>query len=206
MYVFGNNDSPDLPVLGVSWSDAVMFCNWQSWKLDLKPCYEISEWKPPEPPQNNQKFHDPYAVLPKHLRTPFAVNWRQDANGVRLPTPSEWEYACRALTTTKYSFGDEEIDLLKYGWFAANSTGRTHEVRAKLCNAWGLFDMHGNVWEWCGGPNSGSFRTTRGGGWDDAASDCQSWNGFETDSKMRDANLGFRVAVGPLSKAEVEGK
>jgi formylglycine-generating enzyme required for sulfatase activity len=121
------------------------------------------------------------------------VNWHEvvafcgklsDDEGVeyRLPTEAEWEYACRAGTTTAYSFGDDTSRLGKYAWYEDNSTYSTHPVGKKRPNAWGLYDMHGNVEEWCQdwygdydlqvvsnptGPASGRIRVLRGGAFSD---------------------------------------
>lgn len=128
----------------------------------------------------------------------------------RLPTESQWEYACRAGTTTAYSFGDDPAQLDQYGWYLANSNGRTHRVATKQPNAFGLYDMHGNVWEWCQdwfgeyqeatvvdpvGPDTGQARVVRGGGWGSVAEDCRSAVRAGGEPGRRGGYLGFRVAA-----------
>ena len=125
--------------------------------------------------------------------------------GVRLPTEAEWEYACRARTTGSYG-GTGRLDEM--GWHAGNSGMTTHPVGQKRPNAWGLFDMHGNVWEWCNdrygnyplgtvsdptGPASGGTRVLRGGSWYNGARDCRSAYRRRNDSDIRSYNYGFRL-------------
>jgi formylglycine-generating enzyme required for sulfatase activity len=128
----------------------------------------------------------------------------------RLPTEAEWEYACRAGSKTAYSFGESSKSLGDYAWFAGNGISQTHPVGEKNPNAWGLYDMHGNVWEWCSdwfddypegavtdpvGHEEGSSRVFRGGGWSYVAAYCRSAyrNGYFPST--RDDSLGFRVAL-----------
>ncbi len=143
--------STNAPVEYVSWYDAVTFCNKLSEAAGLQPCYNLTTW---------------------------ACDFTK--NGYRLPTEAEWEYACRAGTTTNYYTGDSESDLAKAGWYDENSSRTTHVVGGKQANAFGLYDMHGNVFEWCNdcygsyssenatdpqGPSRGSSRVLRGGSW-----------------------------------------
>ena len=127
----------------------------------------------------------------------------------RLPTEAEWEYACRAGSQTAYSFGSDEKSLVNFGWYDSNSKGMTHAVGLKKANAWGLYDMHGNVFEWCAdwygefpkgsatdprGPEDGSNRVARGGSWDLGAVLCRSaLRGY--GPSLRRNYLGFRVAL-----------
>ena len=130
----------------------------------------------------------------------------------RLPTEAEWEYACRAGSKTAYSFDDEEGLLPEYGWFSRNSSRRTHTVGLLEPNAWGLHDMHGNVWEWCSdwyeeypkgavsdptGPKEGSSRVYRGGYWSNVAAFCRSANRHWIGPSSRRNSLGFRLALSP---------
>jgi formylglycine-generating enzyme required for sulfatase activity len=115
-------EQAQLPAVEVSWYDAVEFCNRLSERQGYRPCYR-------------QKFGR------------WICDWHAD--GYRLPTEAEWEYACRAGTTTWYAFGDDPARLQHYAWFSENSSLRAHEVARKRPNLWGLYDMHGNVWEWC---------------------------------------------------------
>ena len=133
----------------------------------------------------------------------------------RLPTEAEWEYACRAGTTTAFSFGDDESKLGDYAWFDRNTfyAGEkyAHKVGFKKPNPWGLHDMHGNVWEWCSdwaantlqggtdpvgpvGPEEGTRRVDRGGCWGDNPGDCRSAHRCLSAPSYRDCILGFRVA------------
>ena len=125
----------------------------------------------------------------------------------RLPTEKEWEYACRAGTTTEYSFGDDAKDLDDYAWFDDNSDGTSHAVGEKLPNGWGLYDMHGNVWEWCE-DLVGSFRGLRGGSWLDGATLCRSASrGTVVPAYRSNGNGGFRLALSsPSGKSPEAGQ
>ena len=130
-----------------------------------------------------------------------------------LPTEAQWEYACRAGTPTTYSYGDDEGRLGQHAWFDKNAWDigekYAHAVGAKKPNPWGLFDMHGNVWEWCadwygdklaggtnpGGPSTGSSRVDRGGGWGDSSGFCRSAYRCGDDPSCRDYCLGFRLCL-----------
>lgn len=117
----------------------------------------------------------------------------------RLPTEEEWEYACRAGTTTHYYFGNDANQLRDYAWYYDNSEATTHPVGQKLPNAWGLYDMHGNVWEWCEGA------VNRGGSWGSNASLCCSAFGKNNSLRShRNDNSGFRVVeiIKPILSAE----
>jgi formylglycine-generating enzyme required for sulfatase activity len=128
----------------------------------------------------------------------------------RLPTEAEWEYACRAGSKTVYSFDDEEGLLPEYGWFDRNSSDRTHAVGLLEPNAWGLYDMHGNVWEWCSdwygeypksavsdptGLAKSAVRVLRGGSWYDDAAICESAFRHGNAPELRGINRGFRLAL-----------
>jgi formylglycine-generating enzyme required for sulfatase activity len=134
---------------------------------------------------------------------------------VRLPTEAEWEYACRAGSKTRFCFGDTEEGLGDYAWYQANSGGTTHPVGQKKPNAWGLYDIHGNVWEWCAdwygeypsgavtdpqGAASGSQRVSRGGPWGGGINImgrdlCRAAFRARDNPGFRHASHGFRVVV-----------
>ena len=134
-------------------------------------------------------------------------------NVYRLPTEAEWEYACRAGIKAAYSFGDDESNLGEYGlgeygWCIENSDKKPHPIGSKLPNAWGLYDMHGNIGEWCQdwygeypsgavtdptGPATGSGRVLRGGSWSSNSGSADSANRDRIAPSFRDKWLGFRV-------------
>jgi formylglycine-generating enzyme required for sulfatase activity/serine/threonine protein kinase len=190
--------SPAHPVQRVSWHDAVKFCNWLSWKESLRACYKLSKKQEPD-------AADPFGDNVN------LVEIIAGADGFRLPTEAEWEYACRAGTQTEFSFGDDDKDLVEYAWFMLNSARAPHPVGEKKPNAWGLYDMHGNVFEWCAdlydekycesspqedprGPTEGWRRVFRGGGWSHIVSHCRASYRNWGARDFCDDHLGFRVA------------
>jgi formylglycine-generating enzyme required for sulfatase activity len=155
-------------------------------------------------PVENVSWDDCKAFLAK-------LNARTSGAEFVLPSEAQWEYACRAGSAAKWCFGDDEGRLAGHAWFLANSRGKTHAVGGRKPNAWGLYDMHGNAWEWCedawhetydGAPTDGGAWTSdgdgrhvrRGGSWYDSAwlARCAYRLGFRAD--FRAENLGFRPA------------
>ena len=137
------------------------------------------------------------------------LNQKEGENEYRLPSEAEWEYAARAGTTTQYSFGDDVSKLNEYAWYRDNSGSKTHPVGQKKPNFWGLYDMHGNVWEWVqdkrhgdydGAPTDGSawesgrssYRVFRGGSWSSTTHDCRS----ASRSDFLGDDFGFRLLMG----------
>ena len=140
------------------------------------------------------------------------LNANEGHSRYSLPTEAEWEYAARAGTSSEFFFGDDEKELSKYGWYEGNSRNTTHPVGQKLPNAWGLYDVHGNVCEWVQGwmgdyssaavtdpkgPPSGSYRVYRGGSWYNTAEFCRSASRYYNSPDVRVDDLGFRLALSP---------
>jgi formylglycine-generating enzyme required for sulfatase activity len=165
-----------------------------------------SHFKGAENPVECFTWDDCQAFLMK-LTARFAAPGEKFA----LPTEAQWEYACRAGTTTKWSFGDDERLLGDYAWFAGNSQHRTHPVGRKKPNAWGLYDMQGNVWEWCAdrfsrgfyatspaddpvGPDVGTARVLRGASWTYDCRQCFQYAYRFGMPPSPDGSIGFRVA------------
>ena len=138
------------------------------------------------------------------------LNVKENTDKYRLPSEAEWEYACRAGTTTRYSFGDDESELDEYAWYHHNSEHRTHPVGQKKANPWGLYDMHGNVWEWCQDTYYKGYGESltnknvleaigstgivlRGGGWVNYPWKCESSSRSSFDPNYSYYSLGFRL-------------
>ncbi|MEU8296086.1 SUMF1/EgtB/PvdO family nonheme iron enzyme [Micromonospora sp. NPDC048909] len=157
-----------LPVETVSWWDAIRYCNALSGRHGLAPAYRLDA--------NGED-----------------VEWDGTADGYRLPTEAEWEYACRAGTT-----GPRYGPLDEIAWYRGNSQERIHEVGGKRPNAWGLHDMLGNVWDWCWDVYDaevyGSYRVLRGGGWFDEHWSCRASVRRRSHPSFQVDDVGFRVA------------
>ncbi|MFF6876849.1 formylglycine-generating enzyme family protein [Streptomyces sp. NPDC012474] len=157
-----------LPVEGVSWWDAVRFCDALSRREGLTPAYEVR-------PGGG------------------AADWDTTADGYRLPTEAEWEHACRAGST-----GPRYGPLDEIAWYRGNSGDRIHPVGGKQPNAWGLYDMLGNTWDWCwdlyDAEVYGTYRVLRGGGWSDEHWSCRASVRRRSHPTFRIDDVGFRVA------------
>jgi len=188
------------PVEMVTWFDAVEFCNKLSTREGFTPVYTITA-------------RTPATGYPITAAT-VTAEWAN--NGYRLPTEAQWEYACRAGTSTKWHFGEDDTKLEEYAWYGwdddweiqKNSKGKTHQVGLLKPNQWGLYDMYGNVWEWCWdwwgdypvtaktdytGAESGAIRVLRGGGWLISAEFTRSAYRINFDPLDWDIASGFRV-------------
>lgn len=161
--------TPNHPIVGVSWDDAVAYCTWLS---------------------------------------------KQTGKNYRLPTEAQWEYAAGggSANRTKWAGTNDKNELTKYAWFSKNSRSKTHPVGQKKANELGLYDMSGNVWEWCSdwygtyptgaqtdpkGADSGSYRVSRGGSWNNLADYCRVAFRGSSSPAARSNNLGFRLVFVP---------
>ena len=183
--LMGSNPSkfkdPQKPVERASWLSAIKYCNMRSMKEGLTPCYKLE-----------------------------TAECNFSANGYRLPTEAEWEYACRAGTTGDHSFGAKPTDLPANAWLKTNSGETTHPVGQKPANPWALYDMYGNVAEWCNdrysdkeyaakagdnprGPAAGNERVLRGGSWRGGADKCRSSARASETPGLADVCFGYEA-------------
>jgi sulfatase modifying factor 1 len=183
--VMGDNPSrwkgPQNPVEQVRWSDAVKFCNARSRREGLTPCYDLQTWQ-----------------------------CSFEANGYRLPTEAEWEYACRAGATTTYFFGNDASQLGDYAWFEKNAGGHPQPVGQKKPNPAGLYDICGDVWQWCNdfykvdyyaaapaenprGPQEGDTKVVRGGAWKFSAENCRAGYRYNENPGYVDVCFGYDI-------------
>lgn len=161
---------PRTPVTEVSWNEVIRFCNALSLRAGLRPCYAFGD--------------DPEA-------RDVTCDW--EADGYRLPSEAEWEYACRAGTT-----GERYGDLDAIAWHHGNSGGAPHDVATREPNAWGFYDTIGNAWEWCWDVYDpkvyGPYRVFRGGGWNDRPRGLRASCRRRSHPTFRVDDLGFRLA------------
>ncbi len=169
------------PAEQIRWSDAVRYCNARSQLEGLDPAYDLTTW-----------------------------TCRFEANGYRLPTEAEWEYAARAGTDTAYSFGDGDAKLRQHAWYKTTAKGKPRPIGQRRHNPWGLYDMHGNVWEWCNdcysvdyftkspkenprGPEAGDKKVLRGGCWNSEPDACRSAYRYNENPAYTDACFGYDI-------------
>jgi formylglycine-generating enzyme required for sulfatase activity len=175
--------------------------------MGVNPSYYVGDL---DHPVEKISWHEAMEYCAKRTATERAGGVLPEGFEYRLPTEAEWEYACRAGTSTRFSYGDdpEYLRLGRYAWFNGNSDSTTHPVGLKEPNPWGLYDMHGNVWEWCldhgartgeeSGGRSSSLRGARGGSWLYEGRFCRSANRDSYFPGNRCSDLGFRVILAPV--------
>ncbi len=172
----------DHPAQNVSWYDAVVYCSWLSRREGRKPAYRLAG------KEKIKDYNDEEVEVDK---------WEVDesADGYRLPKDLEWEYASRAESETPWSPGNDET--LLGGYCQMYPSKLASPCGSKLPNAWGVHDMHGNVWEWCWDryDEQGSDRVTRGGSWSNGAAGCESAYRNGRRPQVRDNFSGFRLAL-----------
>jgi formylglycine-generating enzyme required for sulfatase activity len=166
-----------------------------------------SHFKGPKNPVEWVSWEDCQRFLTRLNEKPGLGKWQ-------FPTEAQWEYACRAGSTTIFCFGNDESGLDEYGWYDKTSGGKPHPVGEKKPNAWGLYDMNGSIWQWCldwydpgyyahspvddpTGPATGTERVSHGGSWASPARSARSANHGRIEAGHHGTHLGFRAALAP---------